>query len=55
MNGRRRAVIENVRPAVDGGRFPVKRIVGDTIDVQADAFADGHDVVVARLRAPVRR
>ena len=27
--GRRRAVIENVRPSVDGGRFPIKRVVGD--------------------------
>jgi starch synthase (maltosyl-transferring) len=46
---RRRAVIERVRPAVDEGRFPVKRVVGDVLEVQADAFADGHDVVEARL------
>ena len=47
--GRRRAVIENVTPQVDGGRFPVKRVVGDTLVVEADVFADGHDEVRARL------
>ena len=47
--GRCRAVVENVAPSVDGGRFPVKRIVGDRVVVEADAFADGHDVVLATL------
>ena len=47
--GRRRAVIEQVRPAVDDGRFAVKRIVGETVVVTADAFADGHDVVRCQL------
>jgi starch synthase (maltosyl-transferring) len=49
-NGRVRVVIENVRPEVDGGRFPVKRVVGESVAVEADAFADGHDAVVCRLR-----
>ncbi|MEP7099599.1 MAG: maltotransferase domain-containing protein, partial [Burkholderiales bacterium] len=49
-DGRIRAVIENLQPAVDGGRFPVKRIVGDTLVVEADCFADGHDVVAAMLK-----
>ena len=49
-DGRVRAVIENVQPAVDGGRFSVKRIVGDTLVVEADCFADGHDVVAAMLK-----
>jgi starch synthase (maltosyl-transferring) len=47
--GRRRAVIERLRPAVDGGRFPVKRVVGDVLEIEVDAFADGHDVVETRL------
>ena len=47
--GRRRAVIENVTPRVDDGRFPVKRVVGDELVVEADVFADGHDEVRARL------
>jgi starch synthase (maltosyl-transferring) len=53
-DGRRRAVIEHVTPVVDGGRFPVKRVMGDVLRVEADIFVDGHDVVSARLayRAP---
>jgi starch synthase (maltosyl-transferring) len=46
----RRVVIENVRPAVDGGRFPIKRTVGESVHVVADIFGDGHDVVAAVLR-----
>ncbi len=38
-----RVVIENPQPCVDGGRFPIKRILGDTVEVQADIFVDGHD------------
>lgn len=49
-DGRRRAVIEATTPQADRGRFVAKRIVGDTVVVEADAFADGHDVVVVRLR-----
>jgi starch synthase (maltosyl-transferring) len=49
-HGRVRAVIENLRPEVDGGRYPIKRVVGETIWVEADAFADGHDTLVCRLR-----
>jgi starch synthase (maltosyl-transferring) len=47
--GRARAVVEAVTPQVDGGRFPVKRAAGETLVVEADCFADGHDVVLARL------
>ena len=49
-DGRRRAIVEAISPAVDGGRFPVKRVVGDVVVVEADAFADGHDIVSVRLR-----
>jgi starch synthase (maltosyl-transferring) len=38
-------VIENVEPNVDGGRYPVKRVVGDEVTVEADCFCDGHDVL----------
>ena len=55
-DGRRRVIVENVQPAVDSGRFPVKRVVRETIEVSADVFADGHDVVCAalRVRTPFR-
>ena len=39
--GRKRVVIENVSPCVDGGRFPAKRCAGDRVEVEADIFADG--------------
>lgn len=48
--GRRRAVIENLKPEVDGGRFPIKRVVGEAVIVEVDAFADGHDVLRCLLR-----
>jgi starch synthase (maltosyl-transferring) len=42
-------VIENVEPTVDGGRYPVKREVGDVLQVSADIFREGHEVLVAFL------
>ena len=47
---RQRVAIEHVEPEIDGGRYPIKRVVGDTIVVEADLFADGHDVVRGVLR-----
>jgi starch synthase (maltosyl-transferring) len=44
-----RAVVESVRPQVDGGRYPIKRAAGDEVLVEADVFTDGHDAVVAEL------
>ncbi len=49
-DGRVRAVIDAVRPCVDGGRFAVKRIAGDAVEVEADCFADGHDALRVMLR-----
>ena len=40
-----RVAIENVSPAVDGGRWPAKRLVGEAVIVEADIFSDGHDVL----------
>ncbi|ANL44206.1 alpha-1,4-glucan--maltose-1-phosphate maltosyltransferase [Rhizobium phaseoli] len=44
-----RLAIENIMPRVDDGRFPVKRVVGETVTVEADIFADGHDPLAAAL------
>ena len=44
-----RIAIENVSPAVDDGEFPVKCTAGDTVEVQADVFMDGHDHIRALL------
>ncbi len=48
-DGRKRVVIESVEPEIDAGRYPIKRILGDAVQVEADVFADGHDHVAARL------
>lgn len=48
--GRIRVVIEAVSPAVEEGRFAAKRVSGESVIIEADCFADGHDVVAARLR-----
>jgi starch synthase (maltosyl-transferring) len=45
-----RVVIEGVDPEIDGGRFPIKRTVGEEVVVEADIFADGHDLLAAVLR-----
>ncbi len=48
-DGRVRAVIENVVPQVDCGRYPIKRVLGERVRVEADVFTDGHDSVAAQL------
>ena len=50
----RRIVIQFPQPAVDGGRYPSKRCVGDVVDVEADVFRDGHELIraVIRYRGP---
>ena len=44
-----RIAIEAVTPAVEDGRFPAKRIVGQTVRVQADIICDGHEMLAASL------
>jgi starch synthase (maltosyl-transferring) len=48
--GRVRAVIDAVLPTVDGGRFPAKRIAGESVSLEAHCFTDGHDKLRAVLR-----
>ena len=54
-NEQRRVVIEHVRPEIDDGRFPVKRVVGESVTVEAAVFADGHDQVACRDLALARK
>lgn len=49
-DGRIRAVIDSLSPTVDGGRFPAKRIAGESVCIEAHCFADGHDQLRVRLR-----
>jgi len=41
--------IEDIYPQIDGGRFAVKRIVGEPVEVWADVFRGGHDVTRVTL------
>ena len=45
MQNQTRIVIENVMPQLDGGINPIKRIVNQKVNVSADVFSDGHDVI----------
>ncbi|HEX8411304.1 MAG TPA: alpha-1,4-glucan--maltose-1-phosphate maltosyltransferase [Thermoanaerobaculia bacterium] len=47
LNGRSRVIIEAASPEVDGGAFPAKRVAGERVLVEADIFADGHDLIAA--------
>ena len=43
-------VIEDLQPRLDGGRHPIKREVGDTFEVRATIFKEGHDHIAAVLK-----
>ena len=47
---KRTVIIEAVAPTVDGGRYAVKREIGAVVEVSADIFKEGHDVLVAFLK-----
>ena len=44
------AVVEDVAPDVDHGRFPAKRVVGEEVEVTAACFAHGHELVACAVR-----
>ena len=49
LEGTKRVIIENVKPQVNCGQYPIKRVVGEEVTVTADVFGDGHDEVIAVL------
>jgi starch synthase (maltosyl-transferring) len=49
IDGRTRVIIEGVKPELDGGRFPIKRVTGESVTVEADVFTDGHDAITVML------
>lgn len=44
-----RLVIENLTPQLDGGRYPIKRLLGRSVDVGVNIFKDGHDLIAAHI------
>jgi starch synthase (maltosyl-transferring) len=49
-DGRKRVVIAGVSPEIDGGRYPIKRTVGQSVVTEIDAFGDGHEVLSCVLQ-----
>ncbi|TDE15356.1 alpha-1,4-glucan--maltose-1-phosphate maltosyltransferase [Dyadobacter psychrotolerans] len=49
LNGRERVIISGVTPQIEGGRFPAKRAIGESLTVAADIFTDGHDEIAASI------
>ena len=49
VDGRQRVVIEGVYPEIDCGQFPIKRVTGQSVVVEADVFADGHDSISCQV------
>ncbi|EMR01883.1 alpha-1,4-glucan--maltose-1-phosphate maltosyltransferase [Cesiribacter andamanensis] len=47
--GRKRVIIENVVPQLECGAYPAKRTPSEPCTVEATIFADGHDVIQAKL------
>jgi starch synthase (maltosyl-transferring) len=47
--GRRRVVITRVAPEIDCGHFPIKRVVGEAVVVEAEVFGDSHDQVACHI------
>ena len=48
-DARRRVAIERISPEIDCGRFAIKRVVGESVVVEADIFTDGHDQLACRV------
>jgi starch synthase (maltosyl-transferring) len=49
-NPQPRIQIQAVEPTVDCARYPIKRTVGDRVDVYATVFKDGHDTLAGAVR-----
>ena len=43
-------IIERVQPEIDAGRYPIKRVMSDTLEVSADIFKEGHDKIAAVVK-----
>jgi starch synthase (maltosyl-transferring) len=44
-----RFLVEDIYPSIDGGRYPLKRIAGEPIEIWADILREGHDQLAAEL------
>lgn len=46
---RNRIQISAVQPEIDGGRYPIKRVIDDRVTVEADIVVDGHNAISASI------
>jgi starch synthase (maltosyl-transferring) len=46
---RNRIQISGVQPEIDGGRYPIKRVIDDRLTIEADILVDGHNALSASL------
>jgi len=44
-----RVQISRVQPEIEGGRYPIKRVVDDVVEVAVDIVVDGHNALAAVL------
>ena len=44
-----RVPILNVQPAPDGGKWPAKAVVGESFEISATVFGEGHDLLGAAV------
>lgn len=49
MQNQKRVIIDRVSPQLNGGKFPIKRVVGQIVQVSADVLVDGHDLIEASI------
>ncbi len=47
--GNGRVIIENIVPEIDGGRFPIKRVLKENVSINVDLFTDGHNLVCGKI------
>lgn len=50
IHGKQRVILKNINPQVDHNQFPVKRSIGEPIEVTASIFSDSHDLLRAFVR-----
>ncbi|MCG2725745.1 MAG: alpha-1,4-glucan--maltose-1-phosphate maltosyltransferase [Elusimicrobia bacterium] len=50
----KRIIIEKVKPEINEGLFPVKRIVGEKLKVVSHIYCDGHDLISAQLAYKIK-
>ena len=44
-----RIPVHNVSPVIEGGAYPAKAVVGESVPIRATVFREGHDAVNASV------